>query len=110
MLKKRPEFEPVFGFLQEGELVRTASFADDGEILDGMITRSRGEIRHMCSPKVTSSTGTTPSKEFKSIESPRFPEKVYSPRISQLRGELSPGNRGPFSPRANEKPSSLGKG
>nr|KJB38664.1 hypothetical protein B456_006G266200 [Gossypium raimondii] len=101
-----------FNLITEGELVRTASFADDGEILDGMITRSRGEIRHMCSPKVTSSTGTTPSKEFKSIQSPRFSEKVYSPRISQLRGELSPGNagRGPFSPRANEKPSNLGKG
>ncbi|KAB2014953.1 hypothetical protein ES319_D09G263600v1 [Gossypium barbadense] len=101
-----------FNLITEGELVRTASFADDGEILDRMITRSRGEIRHMCSPKVTSSTGTTPSKEFKSIQSPRFSEKVYSPRISQLRGELSPGNagRGPFSPRANEKPSNLGKG
>ncbi|KAA3454420.1 putative boron transporter 2 [Gossypium australe] len=92
-----------FNLITEGELVRTASFADDGEILGGMITRSRGEIRHMCSPKVTSSTGTTPSKEFKSIQ---------SPRISQLRGELSPGNagRGPFSPGANEKPSNLGKG
>ncbi|PPD78828.1 hypothetical protein GOBAR_DD24236 [Gossypium barbadense] len=85
---------------------------DAAEDFRRMITRSRGEIRHMCSPKVTSSTGTTPSKEFKSIQSPRFSEKVYSPRISQLRGELSPGNagRGPFSPRANEKPSNLGKG
>ncbi|XWS38893.1 hypothetical protein CRYUN_Cryun18bG0002200 [Craigia yunnanensis] len=96
---------------QEGELVRTASFADDGEILDGMITRSRGEIRRMCSPKVTSSTAT-PYKEFKSLQSPGLSEKVYSPRVGELRGEQSPGNvgRGPFSPRTNEgKPSNLGK-
>ncbi|KAE8725388.1 putative boron transporter 3 [Hibiscus syriacus] len=115
-----------------GELVRTASFADDGEILDGMITRSRGEMRHICSPKVSSST-TTPSKEFRrtiseKVSSPKVSssattpskeftrtvsEKLYSPRVSQLRGDLSPGNvgRGGFSPRTNEaKPSNLGKG
>ncbi|XVF38941.1 hypothetical protein REPUB_Repub20aG0146000 [Reevesia pubescens] len=95
----------------EGELVRTASFADDGEVLDGMITRSRGEIRRMCSPKVTSATAT-PSKEFKSFQSPHISEKVYSPRVNELRGEQSPGNvgRGPFSPRTNEaRPSNLGK-
>ncbi|XP_022760747.1 probable boron transporter 2 isoform X2 [Durio zibethinus] len=101
-----------FNLVTERELVRTASFADDGEILDGMITRSRGEIRRMCSPKVTSSTAT-PSKEFKSLQSPRFSEKVYSPRVNELRREPSPGNvgRGPFSPRTNEaRPSILGKG
>ncbi|XVF62377.1 hypothetical protein PTKIN_Ptkin09bG0003100 [Pterospermum kingtungense] len=96
---------------QEGELVRTASFADDGEILDGMITRGRGEIRRICSPKVTSSTAT-PSKELQSLQSPRFSDKVYSPRVNELRGEQSPGSvgRGPFSPRTNEaRPSNLGK-
>ncbi|XVF28151.1 hypothetical protein REPUB_Repub15cG0004300 [Reevesia pubescens] len=41
---------------QEGELVRTTSFADDGEILDGMITRSRGEIRRVCSLKTLPQT------------------------------------------------------
>ncbi|EOY06852.1 HCO3- transporter family isoform 1 [Theobroma cacao] len=100
-----------FNLVTEGELVRTASFADDEEILDGMITRSRGEIRRMCSPKVTSSTAT-PSKEFKSLQSPRFSEKVYSPRVSELREEQSPGKvgRGSFSPRTHEgKPSNLGK-
>ncbi|XP_017975551.1 PREDICTED: boron transporter 1 isoform X2 [Theobroma cacao] len=100
-----------FNLVTEGELVRTASFADDGEVLDGMITRSRGEIRRMCSPKVTSSTAT-PSKEFKSLQSPRFSEKVYSPRVSELREEQSPGKvgRGSFSPRTHEgKPSNLGK-
>ncbi|XP_039007146.1 probable boron transporter 2 [Hibiscus syriacus] len=90
--------------LFEGELVRTASFADDGEILDGMITRTRGEMsicslkvsssttipskefrrtisEKVCSPKLTTST-TTPSKEFTRTMS----EKVYSPRVCQLRG------------------------
>lgn len=84
---------------------RTASFADEGEILDGMITRSRGEIRHVCSPKVASSP-TASSKEFKSTLS--FSDKVISPRLSQLRGDQSPrgGGKGPFSPRSGEPKSS----
>lgn len=93
---------------------RTASFARDGEILDGIITRSRGEIRRTCSLKVTSCTAT-PSKEFRSLRSfqnPRPSEKVYSPRISELRGDQSPrlDGRGPFSPRTGEpRQSNLGK-
>lgn len=90
---------------------RSASFADDGEILDGMITRSRGEIKSIRSPRIASST-STPSKEFKTIHSPRFSDKVCSPRVSELKGELSPrqGGRGPFSPRTGEaRPSNLGK-
>lgn len=88
---------------------RTASFADDGEILDGIITRSRGEIRRTCSLKVTSCTAT-PSKEFKSFQS--LSEKRYSPRLSELRGDQSPrlGGRGPLSPRTGEpRQSNLGK-
>lgn len=84
---------------------RAASFADGGEILDGMVTRSRGEIRRTCSLKVTSDTAT-PSKEFRSssFQSPRLLDKVYSPRISELRGNQSPqfGGREPFSPRTGE--------
>ncbi|XP_038723782.1 probable boron transporter 2 isoform X2 [Tripterygium wilfordii] len=101
-----------FNLATEAELSRTASFANDGEILDGMVTRSRGEIRRMCSPRLTSSTAM-PSKEFSSLQSPRFSDKVYSPRISELRGELSPrrGGRGPLSPKTGEtRPFSLGKG
>ncbi|KAK3190315.1 hypothetical protein Dsin_029876 [Dipteronia sinensis] len=91
---------------------RTASFADDGEILDGMVTRSRGEIRRICSLKLTSDSAT-PIKEFKTFHS--FSDKVYSPRVSELKGEQSPsprvgGGKGPFSPRTGEvKPSNLGK-
>ncbi|TQE02759.1 hypothetical protein C1H46_011588 [Malus baccata] len=89
----------------EREMSRTASFADEGEILDGMITRSRGEIRHVCSPKVASSP-TASSKEFKSSLS--FSDKVISPRLSQLRGDQSPrgAGKGPFSPRSGEPKSS----
>ncbi|KAJ6429575.1 hypothetical protein OIU84_021053 [Salix udensis] len=53
------EYEEIpalsFNLATEAEMSRAASFADDGEILDGIITRSRGEIKRMCSPKVTSS-------------------------------------------------------
>lgn len=88
-----------FHIPQEGEV---GSFADGGEILDGIITRSRGEIKHICSPKVTSSCGT-PAKELK-LQSPRV---SYSPRVSELRGER--GGRGPLSPKTGEVgPSALG--
>lgn len=92
-----------FNIPQEGELGSRLSFADGGEILDGIITRSRGEIKHICSPKVTSSS-TTPAKELK-LQSPRV---SYSPRVSELRGERTPqsGGRGPHSPKAGEVGSS----
>ncbi|KAJ1414341.1 Bicarbonate transporter, C-terminal [Sesbania bispinosa] len=107
------EYEEVpalpFELATEGDLSRTASFADDGEILDGFVTRSRGEVRRVCSPKVMSSTAT-PSKELTGLQSPRFPDKVYSPRVNQLRGNNSPRGvgRGPFSP-GEAKPSNLRK-
>ncbi|XP_021889442.1 probable boron transporter 2 [Carica papaya] len=92
----------------EVQISRSTSFADDGEALDGMITRSRGEIRRMCSLKLTSSTAT-PAKEFKSLQSP---DKVFSPRVSELRGNQNPwsSGRGPFSPKNGEaRMSNLGK-
>ncbi|KAJ6768456.1 ANION EXCHANGE PROTEIN [Salix koriyanagi] len=111
------EYEEIpalsFNLATEAEMSRAASFADDGEILDGIITRSRGEIKRMCSPKVTSSDATA-SKEFNRIQSPRFSDKVYSPRVSEVRGDSSPRlggtGRGPFSPRTGEsRLSNLGK-
>ncbi|GLU05120.1 hypothetical protein SLE2022_222370 [Rubroshorea leprosula] len=76
-----------FNLTTESELVsRTGSFADDGEILDGMVTRSRGEIRRVCSLKMASGTATP------SIQSPRFLEKedCSSPHgmITCSRGEI----------------------
>ncbi|KAF8017763.1 hypothetical protein BT93_H2843 [Corymbia citriodora subsp. variegata] len=93
-----------FHLSPEGRMSRAMSSADDGEVLDGMITRSRGEIRRTCSSKATSSC-TTPSRELKGIQSPR----IYSPRINVLRGDPSPqlSGRSPSSPRT--RPSNLGK-
>ncbi|KAG9449877.1 hypothetical protein H6P81_009842 [Aristolochia fimbriata] len=59
--------------------------ADSSEILDDIVTRSRGEIRRMHSPKVTSSTPTTPRDDLKAIYSPRASRKAYSPHLSELR-------------------------
>ncbi|CAI9104859.1 OLC1v1003642C1 [Oldenlandia corymbosa var. corymbosa] len=112
-------------YTMEGEMVGgRASCADSGaEILDEMITRSRGEIRRTCSSKMTSSTPTTPAKDphRSLIQSPRtsYSDKptYSSPQISRLRGEQqqqqsSPlrGGGGAFSPRTGEiiKPSHLG--
>lgn len=88
------------------------SFAGDREILDELVTRSRGEIKHISSPKVTSSSGT-PATEIRSVHSPRFLENAYSPRVSELRQEHSPrlSGKGPSSPRTSEsRPSKLGEG
>ncbi|XP_030454686.1 boron transporter 1-like [Syzygium oleosum] len=97
-----------FNIAAETEIGAGASYGGAGEILDEVITRSRGEVRHVSSPKITSST-TTPAHDSKStLQSPR---PSFSPRVSELRGEKSPhGGRGPHSPRAGEKQLSyLGK-
>ncbi|XP_021769980.1 probable boron transporter 2 [Chenopodium quinoa] len=94
----------AFDLTTEHELASGATLAGDGEILDEMVTRSRGEVRHICSPKVTSST-TTPSREVRGIQSPHL--SSYSPRL-----HISPrsGRNVPFSPRSAEtQPSKLGK-
>ncbi|GLJ24901.1 hypothetical protein SUGI_0476450 [Cryptomeria japonica] len=63
------------------------SKADEAEILDEMITRSRGEIRHTHSPKITSTSESTQPGEAWNALSPRLAEsdRAYSPRINQLR-------------------------
>ncbi|XP_059299979.1 probable boron transporter 2 [Lycium ferocissimum] len=62
---------------------------DSSEILDDIITRSRGEIRRSRSPRVNSST-PTPLEEIKSMHSPQLGQRAYSPRVNILRGERSP--------------------
>ncbi|KAL5157997.1 putative boron transporter 2 [Glycine soja] len=96
-----------FNLVAERDLSRTASFADYGEVLDGIVTRSWGEVKRVCSPKVMKSTPNI-SQE---LTSARFPDKIYSPRMSHLRGNQSPRGvgRGPFSP-AEVRPSNLRKG
>ncbi|CAN4113367.1 unnamed protein product [Withania somnifera] len=99
-----------FNLPMEDEFGSRLSHAGSGEILDEMITRSRGEVKRMNSPKITSSTAT-PIRDTKLLQSLGIPEKACSPQISKLRGQQSPlsGGRGPFSPRIGEpKPSNLG--
>lgn len=90
----------------EGEQGIRASSAEAGEILDGIVTRSRGEIKHICSPKITSST-STPVNDPRNLQSPHFPQKVYSPRINELRGQPSPrsSGKGVSSPTGEVRPS-----
>lgn len=63
---------------------------DSGEILDEVITRSRGEIRRTQSPKASSLTPTSSLEAIKPAYSPRLTQRVYSPRLNELRGERSP--------------------
>ncbi|KAI3506544.1 hypothetical protein L2E82_19764 [Cichorium intybus] len=96
-----------FNYPQEGEFGARSSVPDAGEVLDEVITRSRGEIRRTSSSRVTSTTAT-PTRDVKNLQSPRLSLKAYSPRINELRVMHSPrsGAREPFSPSG---PSSLGK-
>lgn len=59
------------------------------EILDEMITRSRGEIRLTQSPKITSSTPGS-VEDIKSSYNPCLSQRAYSPRVGELRVEQNP--------------------
>ncbi|XP_061347807.1 probable boron transporter 2 isoform X3 [Gastrolobium bilobum] len=59
-----------------------------GEILDEIITRSRGEIRRTQSPKTSSSTPTS-FGDIRPANSPHISRRVPSPRVTELRGECS---------------------
>lgn len=65
---------------------------DGAEVLDEIITRSRGEIRRTQSPRVTSSTPSI--EDIKPVYSPRVSQRVYSPRLNELRGKRSPQSPG----------------
>ncbi|KAM7272992.1 hypothetical protein ACFE04_027656 [Oxalis oulophora] len=75
-------------FEDQDPMARTNNF-DSGEIMDEIITRSRGEVRRTNSPKVTSSN-STPLEDVKHSYSPRISQRAYSPRVSELRAERSP--------------------
>lgn len=95
---------------QEFDMGVRHTHAQSAEILDEIVTRSRGEIRRFNSPKVTSSTGT-PASELQGLHSPRITERGYSPRVNELRREQSPrlGARGHYSPGSGRTtPSKLG--
>ncbi|KAK8952557.1 putative boron transporter 2 [Platanthera zijinensis] len=99
------EESPAIPFPAETEIkgATRPSFSQSGEILDELITRSRGEIKHMNSPKVNSSTGT-PGSDRRGLNSPAASDKVFSPRIIELKKEQSPrlGSRVSLSPQTGE--------
>ncbi|KAF8378272.1 hypothetical protein HHK36_029611 [Tetracentron sinense] len=76
---------------------------DGGEILDDIITRSRGEIRHIYSPKVTSSTPAS-LDDMKTVYSPRVSNRAFSLHMSELRLGRSPQLSGK-GPEAKQSPS-----
>ncbi|XP_071716204.1 boron transporter 1-like [Rutidosis leptorrhynchoides] len=94
-----------FNYPPDGEFGARPAIQDVGEILDEVVTRSRGEIRRTCSSRITSTTAT-PIRDGKNIQSPRL--SMYSPKVNELRAMHSPrsATREPFSPTV---PSSLGK-
>ncbi|XP_008781062.2 probable boron transporter 2 [Phoenix dactylifera] len=106
------EESPALAFNMAAEVntgIRHSS-AESAEILDEMVTRSRGEIKRINSPKVTSSNGT-PTTDLRGLQSPQFSEKAYSPRIAELRQERNYrlDGRETFSPRSEAGPSKLGE-
>ncbi|KAK8525976.1 hypothetical protein V6N13_017049 [Hibiscus sabdariffa] len=91
---------------EDRERQATATQIDDLEILDEMMTRSRGEIRRTQSPKVSS---TTPSSagDIKASYSPRVLQNEYSPRNNQPRGMAEKGLELKQTP--SPRPSTLGQ-
>ncbi|ESQ49398.1 hypothetical protein EUTSA_v10020147mg [Eutrema salsugineum] len=121
-----------FNLKPEGEVSRATSFADSGEVMDGMFTRSRGEIRRLSSIKLgggggSGSAGGSPAggvelmRRVVSFQNPRVSEKVYIRSLSDFRGgggeisPRSPAGRAPLSPRfatgggVEQRLSNLGK-
>ncbi|MED6173199.1 putative boron transporter 2, variant 2 [Stylosanthes scabra] len=82
-----------------------------GEILDEIITRSRGEFRRTQSPKTSSSTPTS-FGDIRPASSPNLTRRLPSPRVIELRGESSLGSRGKevkLKQTPSPQPSNLGK-
>lgn len=88
-------------------------YADSAEMLDEIITRSRGEIRRTSSSKVTSSTSTPAHKDIKLIQSPRYSPQISSRLTGEQNSSISPlsvsggSGGGALSPR-EMRPSNLG--
>uniref|UniRef100_A0A0E0BU94 Bicarbonate transporter-like transmembrane domain-containing protein n=1 Tax=Oryza glumipatula TaxID=40148 RepID=A0A0E0BU94_9ORYZ len=103
------EESPAIPFIAAQDIDVALARTQSAEILDDIVTRSRGEIKRLNSPKITSSGGT-PVAELKGIRSPCISERAYSPRITELRHDRSPlGGRD--NPRTGETRSSkLGEG
>ncbi|GMH01274.1 hypothetical protein Nepgr_003113 [Nepenthes gracilis] len=78
---------------------------DSGEILDEIVTRSRGEIRRIHSPKITSTSPALASQEkMISAYSPRLTPRTCSPHLSDPTEKRSP-RRSPVGIEIRETPS-----
>ncbi|VFQ76233.1 unnamed protein product [Cuscuta campestris] len=85
--------------------------ADEKEIMDGMVTRSRGELRRLCSSssiRVAAASRSFNGRESVSSASPRLSDHhhhhqmvVHSPRIG-IGGGGGGGKGGTFSPRRSK--------
>lgn len=80
-------------YFQDQEPQPRSPHIDSGEILDDIITRSRGEIRRVHSPKITSSTPGS-QEDMKPAYSPRVPQRTHSPRLRDLKLGRSPSETG----------------
>ncbi|OVA20738.1 Bicarbonate transporter [Macleaya cordata] len=105
------EESPVITFSLDDQDPQRSGRIDSGEILDGIITRSRGEIRHTYSPKVTSSTPAS-QDDIRSTNSPQVLQRPYSRSVSELKGEWSPrfnGKGSEITQTPSPRPSMLGQ-
>ncbi|KAG0471945.1 hypothetical protein HPP92_016491 [Vanilla planifolia] len=71
----------------EGAMMQ--SFAQSEEILDEILTRGRGEIKHINSPR-TDISAETPTGDVKSTYSFRDSERGFSPQYTETKQEWSP--------------------
>lgn len=86
--EEAPAIHYNLSFDDQGNQVQPTNI-DSGEVLDEIITRSRGEIRHISSPKITSST-QSPREGMKAVYSPRMSHMGHSPHLHEIRLEGSP--------------------
>ncbi|MED6181002.1 Boron transporter 1 [Stylosanthes scabra] len=105
------EEAPAVSFNAQDPNAQAAVNISGGEILDEIITRSRGEFRRTQSPKTSSSTPTS-FGDIRPASSPHLTRRLPSPRVIELRGESSLGSKGKevkLKQTPSPQPSNLGK-
>ncbi|KAI3837698.1 hypothetical protein MKW98_027057 [Papaver atlanticum] len=83
------EESPIMTLSLDDQDLQRVAHMDGGEILDDIITRSRGEIRHTYSPKVTS-TNSTLQNDTRPTTGQQVSQRAFNRSTSELRGEWSP--------------------
>ncbi|MCL7022438.1 hypothetical protein MKW94_015085 [Papaver nudicaule] len=84
------EDAPIMTLSLDDQDMQRSAHMDDGEILDDIVTRSRGEIRHTYSPKVTSTTPTLQDDHTRPSTGQQVLQRAFSRSRNELRGEWSP--------------------